>query len=220
MTLSLERRLELLRWAEEAGAWIFEDDYDSEYRYSGRPLAALQGLDTTGQVLYAGTFHKVLFPGLRLAYLVVPEVLVDAFLAAREAADGFCPPFTQAIAADFLTQGYFATHLRQMRALYRERRDALCHALTSTSGLADALCLGPTDAGLHVIGLLPAGASDRRISAAAVEIGLGVAALSDSFADARSSRSGLIFHYAALPPEQIVDGVRRFAECLERVGRV
>lgn len=216
VTLSLERRLDLLRWAEGAGAWIFEDDYDSEYRYNGRPLAALQGLDTAGQVIYAGTFHKVLYPGLRLAYLVVPEVLVEAFSTARDATDGFCPPLTQAVAADFIAQGHLATHLRQMRSLYRQRRDALCHALTSTPGLANVLRLGPTDAGLHIVGLLPAEMSDRRISELAANVGLGIATLSGHFADPCAARPGLIFHYAALSPEVIASGIERLATRLAR----
>ena len=216
VTLSLERRMELLRWAEGAGAWVFEDDYDSEYRYDGRPLAALQGLDTAGQVLYAGTFHKVLFPGLRLAYLVVPEILVDAFGAARDATDGFCPLLTQAVAADFLAQGHLATHLRQMRTLYRQRRDALRHALGAAPGLADILRLGPIEAGLHITGWLPSDVSDRRISDLAVSLGLGVSALSGHYADAKAARPGLIFHYAALPPERIVDGIARLAAALAK----
>lgn len=216
VTLSLERRLELLRWAEGAGAWVFEDDYDSEYRYDGRPLAALQGLDTAGQVLYAGTFHKVLFPGLRLAYLVVPEILADAFGAAREATDGFCPPLTQAVVADFLTQGHFSAHLRQTRALYRQRRDALRDALGSISGLTGILRLGPVEAGLHLTGFLPSDVSDRRISDLAASLGLGVSALSGYYADAKAARPGLIFHYAALSPERIVDGVARLAAALAK----
>jgi GntR family transcriptional regulator/MocR family aminotransferase len=214
VTLSLERRLELLRWAEGAGAWVFEDDYDSEYRYEGRPLAALQGLDTAGQVLYAGTFHKVLFPGLRLAYLVVPEVLVNAFRAAREATDGGCPPLTQAVLADFLAQGHFATHLRQMRALYRQRRDALRRALITVPGLADRWCLGSTEAGLHLTARLPSGVSDERVSDLAAGLGFGVSALSSYYADAEAAQSGLIFHYAALSPERITRGIARLGKAL------
>ncbi len=177
----------------------------------------MQGLDTAGQVLYAGTFHKVLFPGLRLAYLVVPESLVGAFTAAREATDGFSPPLTQAVAADFLNQGHLATHLRQMRALYRQRRDALLHARASAPVFADFLRLGPVDAGLHVTGWLPEGVSDRRICELAASVGLSVAPLSSHFADTKAVRPpGLIFHYAALPPEQVADGVGRLAACLAR----
>ena len=124
-TLSLARRLQLLNWAGRAGAWILEDDYDSEFRFAGRPLAAVQGLDTEGRVLYAGTFNKVMFPSLRLAYLVVPPALVDAFVAARALSDGCPPALTQAALADFIEQGHFAAHVRRMRAIYQERRDAL-----------------------------------------------------------------------------------------------
>ncbi len=212
--LSLERRLALLRWAEGAGAWIFEDDYDSEFRYAGRPLAALQGLDTTGQVLYAGTFHKVLYPALRLAYLVVPEVLVDAFVSARGAVDGFSPPLTQAVLADFLAQGHFTSHLRQMRVLYRQRRDTLLHALAASPVLSDHLRIGPTEAGLHIVCWLAENLDDQSLSNMALGLGLGIHPLSRYYAGQQAVRHGLFFHYAATAPELIVDGIRRLADAL------
>ncbi|MDQ3316832.1 MAG: PLP-dependent aminotransferase family protein [Actinomycetota bacterium] len=125
VTMSLARRLELLRWAGRASAWVLEDDYDSEYRYSGRPLEALQGLDTEGRVIYVGTFSKVLFPSLRLGYLVVPPDLVDAFTAARELSDRQAPALDQAVLARFMAGGHFARHVRRMRSLYAERQAIL-----------------------------------------------------------------------------------------------
>jgi GntR family transcriptional regulator/MocR family aminotransferase len=122
VTMSLPRRLALLKWASQAGAWVIEDDYDSEYRYAGRPLAALQGLDSEGRVIYLGTFSKVLFPALRLGYMVVPPDLVDAFMAARALSDRHCPVLDQAALADFIGDGHFARHIRRMRALYAERQ--------------------------------------------------------------------------------------------------
>src|SRR5215208_4673656 len=121
MTMSASRRLALLEWAARAGAWVIEDDYDSEFRYASRPLAALQGLDPHGCVLYVGTFSKVMFPSLRLGYLVVPPRLAEAFAAARHFAD-YCPPYLeQAVMSDFITEGHFERHIRRMRTIYRER---------------------------------------------------------------------------------------------------
>jgi GntR family transcriptional regulator / MocR family aminotransferase len=123
--MNLVRRLELLRLAGRSGAWVIEDDYDSEYRYTGRPLEALQGLDTEGRVVYVGTFRKVLFPALRLGYLVVPPDLVDAFVAARELTDRHPPPVEQAVLVEFIAGGHFVRHLRRMRSRYAARQAAL-----------------------------------------------------------------------------------------------
>ena len=125
VTMSLTRRLELLGWAERSGAWVIEDDYDSEHRYTGRPLEALQGLDAEGRVVYVGTFSKVLFPALRLGYLVVPPDLTGAFTVARELVDRHPPTVEQAVLAEFIAAGHFGRHLRRMRALYAARQEAL-----------------------------------------------------------------------------------------------
>lgn len=117
ITMTLARRLHLLEWARRTGAWILEDDYDSEFRYAGRPLASLQGLDMCGCVIYLGTFSKVLFPGLRLGYLVVPKNVVDAFLSAKTIADRQSAVLEQAVLARFIEEGHFARHLRRMRVL-------------------------------------------------------------------------------------------------------
>src|SRR3984893_5394868 len=119
----------LLNWAIRSGAWIIEDDYDSEYRFGSRPIASLQGLDTDGRVIYIGTFSKVLFPALRLGYVVVPRDLVAAFSAARDAGDIFSSILYQMVLTDFIGEGHFARHIRRMRMLYMERRRALVKAL-------------------------------------------------------------------------------------------
>ena len=121
VTMTLRRRLALLEWARRSHTLIFEDDYDSEYRYSGRPIPALQGLDRAGVVIFAGTFNEVLFPALRLAYLVVPPTMVDRFAAAQSVTMRHAPLLDQAVLCDFITEGHFARHIRRMRELYAER---------------------------------------------------------------------------------------------------
>src|SRR5690606_22992593 len=149
VALSLPRRLELLDWADRSKAWIIEDDYDSEFRYHGRPLPALKSLDRAGRVLYTGTFSKVLFPGLRLAYLVVPPAQVGTF---REAAGHLVGPgsiLPQAMVTDFMVQGHFARHLPKMRILYAARRGHLVDALTQIAG--SRLQIQPQAGGMHVL---------------------------------------------------------------------
>src|SRR5258707_9212445 len=125
ITMSLPRRLELLKWAEQSDALIFEDDYDSEYRYTGRPMPALQGLDRAGRVLYAGTFSKTLFPSLRLGYLVVPMDLISVFRTAKAVTNRHAQLLDQAVLCDFISEGHFGRHLRRMREVYSERLSVL-----------------------------------------------------------------------------------------------
>lgn len=152
VVMSLQRRLALLDWAERNEAYIFEDDYDGEFRYSGRPLQALQGIDRTGRVLYAGTFSKTLFPALRLGYLVVPPPLMRAFRRTKALMDAGTPVFEQRVLAAFLQEGHFERHVRRSRTLYAARRAALLDALRQH--LPEAKVSG-TEAGLHVIVQLP-----------------------------------------------------------------
>ena len=152
--MSLARRLELLRWAGRPSAWVLEDDYDSEYRYSGRPLEALQGLDTEGRVIYVGTFSKVLFPSLRLGYPVLPPDLVDAFTATRELSDRKPPGLDQVVPAHFMAEDHFARHVRRIRSLYAERQVLLVEeGGRRLSGLLD---VPPAGAGMHLVGRQPA----------------------------------------------------------------
>ncbi|WP_087725449.1 MocR-like pyridoxine biosynthesis transcription factor PdxR [Pandoraea sp. PE-S2T-3] len=177
VTLSLPRRLQLLEWASQRDAWIVEDDYDSEFRYHGRPLPALKSLDRDDRVLYTGTFSKVLFPGLRLAYLVVPASQIDRFRDAARHLPGPGSILLQATVADFMAQGHFARHLRKMRALYGERRgflvDALSHVFDDTLGVA------PQAGGIHALASLPRGRNDKALVAAAQQHGLAVQAVSN-----------------------------------------
>lgn len=210
MTMGLGRRLELLRWADRSGAWVLEDDYDSEYRYSGRPLEALQGLDTAGRVVYAGTFSKVLFPALRLGYLVVPPDLVDAFVAARELSDRQSPGMEQAVLAEFIAEGHFVRHLRRTRALYARRQEILLDE--ASRQLAGRLEVEPAEAGMHLVGWL-AGENDRKASRLAAKHGVEAPAIS-LYGGPPDGRGGLMLGYAAVSEDGIRSGVRRLAEAL------
>ena len=159
ITMSLPRRLQLLQWAQETHGWVLEDDFDSEFRYSGRPLTALQGLDGEGRVLYLGTFSRVLFPALRIGYLVLPPELVKAFVAARAAAGWQSAVLEQQVLARFIGEGHFGRHLRRMRALYAQRREALLQALAQLQEWIEAPA---PDCGLHAIGWLKSRAGRGR----------------------------------------------------------
>ena len=191
VTMSLTRRLELLEWASNAKSWIIEDDYDGELRYDGHPLAAVQGINASGRVIYAGTFNKILFPAVRAAYLVLPQPLVEPFVRAKALTDGFTAPFVQALLADFLGEGHFAAHLRTVRDLYRARRDHFLHAVGPH--LPSGARLGPADAGVHVALHLAEGTDDRSISRRALRLGLALPALSHQAVE--SSARGLLVHY-------------------------
>jgi GntR family transcriptional regulator/MocR family aminotransferase len=211
VTMSLSRRLALLDWARRAGAWLLEDDYDSEYRYTGRPLPALQGLDTDGRTIYLGTFSKVLFPSLRLGYLVVPADLADAFIAARALADRHPPSLEQAALADFIVEGHFARHIRRTRALYAERRLALLEA--AQRQLAGLLELHPAEAGMHLVGWLPEDLDDAAAAQRASRAGVDAPALS-SYALETVSRGGLLLGYAAVDEGEIRQGIQRLGAAL------
>src|SRR5712692_9445262 len=162
VTMSLAQRLALLEWARQVNAWILEDDYDSEYRFSGRPLEALQGLDRTNRVIYLGTFSKVLFPALRLGYLIVPETLVDHFVAARRLMDRHSPTLDQITLADFLLEGHFARHIRRMRALYEQRHDLLVEK--ASQELGEWMEPVKTSTGLHLVGRFRENFDDRKVA--------------------------------------------------------
>ncbi|MBF5041897.1 MULTISPECIES: PLP-dependent aminotransferase family protein [Myxococcaceae] len=200
VTMSLQRRLALLAWAAEARAWVVEDDYDSEFRYAERPLAAIQGLDTAGRVLYVGSFTKVMFPGLRLAYLVLPESLVDAFTAARALADGHTPVLAQAAMAEFMEAGHFAAHLRTMRGLYAERREALLDGLERECG--GALEVLGDAAGMHVCARLTGRRDDEALTERAIAKGLDPRALSAHFLG-KERTPGMLLGFSGSPPAEL-----------------
>jgi GntR family transcriptional regulator/MocR family aminotransferase len=208
VTMSLARRMALLAWASQRNAWIVEDDYGSEFRYAGRPLASLQGLDTLGRVLYIGTFSKVLFPSLRLGYLVAPEGAVEAFAAARALADRYPPVHPQAMVAEFLAEGHFGRHIRRMRTLYAERQAMLLGAARREwGGLLD---VSGSDAGMHLVGWLPNGVDDRAVSRRAALAGVTAPALSDYYLGT-AGRPGLLLGYASVNGRKISEGARTLA---------
>jgi GntR family transcriptional regulator/MocR family aminotransferase len=217
-TMSLARRLELLDWARGAGSWILEDDYDSEYRYAGKPLAALQGLDDGGRVIYVGTFSKVLFPGLRLGYAILPEALVPPFLAMRSVLDDAPALGLQPVLADFIAEGHFAAHVRRTRALYAERQVHFLAALKRHC--AGMLVAQPDEAGMHlVVGLDPRlKLSDRAAAARADAAGISAPALSSYYAggSAKSGaqRQGLVLGYTGFSERETDDGLALLAAAL------
>ena len=205
MTMSATRRMMLLSWAERCGAWVIEDDYDSEYRFGSRPIASLQGLDANARVIYVGTFSKVMFPALRLGYLVIPKDLVRAFAAARDAADIFSSTLYQAVMTDFIREGHFARHIRRMRMLYMERRRALVDAIRDE--MNDSFEVVGTEAGMHLVALLPEGIDDVAVGRLAAEKGVSAMPLSSCYRKPRS-RGGLILGYGGVSVQQIQEGVR------------
>lgn len=177
VSLSLPRRLALLDWAAQAGAWIVEDDYDGEYRYVSRPLPALQSLDRDGRVLYSGTFSKVLFPAIRLAYLVVPPAQVERFedITRTLAAGG--PALMQAVVADFMNEGHFARHIQRMRRLYAERRQIAADGLTAVLG--KHMHVEPQPGGMHLVLRMKGYHTDRALAARMHAQGMSALALSE-----------------------------------------
>lgn len=212
VAMSLPRRLELLEWGASRRAWIIEDDYDSEFRYQGRPLPALKSLDRDGRVLYTGTFSKVLLPGLRLAYLVVPAAVAGKFRDAAAHLPGPGAILPQAMVADFMEQGHFARHLRKMRSLYAARHGYLLEALDQH--LRKEVQVQPQAGGIHVLAMLNGRRSDKAVAAAGAARGLAVLALSD-WRMRKSSQGGLLMGFANFAaPEDAVAAVRRLKAVL------
>lgn len=199
VSLSLPRRQALLAWANERQSWIIEDDYDSEYRYVGRPLPALKSLDSGGRVLYTGTFSKVLIPGLRLAYLVVPQQQVAHFARMADILHNHCPQLLQRTTAAFMDDGHFARHLKKMRSLYAHRRALLSDALTARLGDRMQLELGA--GGMHVLARLTGATDDRLVAARGAEAGLALQALSGWYRRAPAVR-GLLLSFTNVRDRQ------------------
>ena len=217
VTMSLRRRLALLEWARRSRTLIFEDDYDSEYRYQGRPIPALQGLDRASAVIYAGTFNEVLFPALRLAYLVVPPGMVDRFAAAQSVSMRHAPLLDQAALCDFITEGHFARHIRRMRELYSERLSVFLES--SRSRLAGLLEIPDVEAGLQTVGWLAQGISAKQAADEAAKHEVEVIPLSRYFSRVRSGRQGLLLGFAAVDTRELRRGVEQLARALQACQR-
>ncbi|MFN8493758.1 MAG: PLP-dependent aminotransferase family protein [Caldilineaceae bacterium] len=214
VTMSLTRRLAVLDWAKRSGAYILEDDYDSEYRFAGRALAALQGLDEANCVIYSGTFSKVLFPALRVGYLILPPPLVDAFLAARRFIDIHPPLLEQAVLTAFISEGHFGRHLRRMRNLYAERRAALFKALADLPLTIDA-----AETGMHCVGWLPDNLNDQTVARQAAQHDVDVTPLS-RFGLKPMTRPGLMLGYASVDEAAILAGAQRLALAIRETGAI
>jgi GntR family transcriptional regulator/MocR family aminotransferase len=211
VVMSAARRRELLEWARRCGAWVIEDDYDSEYRYGGEPLASLHGLDGDARVLYIGTFSKILFPGLRVGYLVIPKDLVARFRTFRDAMDLFPATLYQAALAELVRDGHFARHLRRMRRIYGARRRALDAAIVEELGAAVRIV--GDHAGFHLVVLLPPGARDHEIALRAAREGISVVPLSSCYVG-RRTQPGLVLGFGSTRPGQMPEALRRLKKIL------
>ncbi|MBC7933387.1 MAG: PLP-dependent aminotransferase family protein [Rubrivivax sp.] len=208
MRMSLPRRLALLEWAARHGAAVIEDDYDSEFRFAARPLDSLQSLDRHGVALYVGTFSKVLFPGARTGFIVAPEPVRGALVAARQLTDWHGPLLTQATLARFIQEGHLARHIRKMRRIYAERRLELLRCLEALP--ADSLAPRPSVTGLHISVRLHRNLSADAVAESAARVGVSVGSLGEH---------GLALGYGAIETGQIAEGVRRLGRAIKLAGR-
>jgi GntR family transcriptional regulator / MocR family aminotransferase len=214
-TLPLERRLAVLDWADACDAIIIEDDYDGEFRFDGTPLPALKSLDRNGRVLYLGSFSKLLFPSLRLAYLVVPAGWTDAFASALSLTCRHVPVFQQAVLSAFIAEGHFARHMRQMRLLYGGRAQEFQRACKARcDGMLDLL---PVSTGLDATVLLPAGTDDRAVAAALAQQGI-MARPVAMYQVQRPAPPGLVLGFSCFDGQAIRDGMARMGDVLEKSG--
>ncbi|WP_228534278.1 PLP-dependent aminotransferase family protein [Nocardia sp. BSTN01] len=210
VTMSLERRLALLEWAARTGAWIVEDDQDCEFRYEGRPLAALKSVDENHRVIYVGTFSRTMFPGLRLGYLVLPPELMNAFVAVRLTTDVHRGTVDQVAMTEFMARGGFARHLRRLRKIHGERRGLLVSELAR---LIPEVTVLSSHGGLHLVARLPSGQDDVAVSAAAAARGIHAWALSTHAMENRQAPA-LLLGYAGVRPSHMAGAVRVLAEAL------
>ena len=212
-TLSLERRLSLIEWAKQNSSWIIEDDYDSEFRYEGPPLTALQGLGGENCVIYAGTFTRILHPSIRLGYLIIPQALVEPFTKAKRYIDGGISQLPQLALGDFMASGQFASHVRRMRKLYQHRRDVLNNEVAnSLDGILERVS---SDGGMHSVFLLAPEFSDKEICTLTDQQGLGIRALSNYYSGP-PPQQGLVIGFAGYNDESIKKGVKVLASTISK----
>jgi len=214
VALSAQRRIELLSWAARSGAWIVEDDYDSEYRFAANPLASLQGLDSNARVIYVGTLAKVMFPTLRLGFAVIPEDLIGSFLDIRSAVDTAGTSVLHQMAmTDFIREGHLSRHIRRMREVYSDKHQAMIEALrTHADGLVE---ISGDNAGLYVLARLPPGVDDAELADTAAQMGLPVSSLSRCFTSP-PDRGGLLLGYSNVGVGEIGAYVRSLTALIRR----
>ncbi len=213
-TMNLKRRSELLNWANKNDAWIIEDDYDHEFRYVGHPLMSLQGLDGAGRVIYIGTFSKVMFPALRMGYMVVPRDMIEIFTSVRTLIDLRTPTVQQAALNDFIREGHFMRHIRRARGLYARRRAHLLEQIGEHLG--DLLTPGISDAGMHLMGWLPDRIPDESVFVEAEKAGVETLPIS-RFYIGKAERSGIILGYTAAHKADITQGIQTLRAVLLRL---
>jgi GntR family transcriptional regulator/MocR family aminotransferase len=211
MTMSFERRKALLNFARARGAFIFEDDYDAEFRFSGPPLPCLQGIDNSGRVIYAGSMSKILYPSLRLGYIVAPEPLVDSMAKIRSTMDQHSPTIDQATLARFITEGFFLSHIKRMRKIYAERRDVFVEQFTNFLG--DYFSLDVPEAGMNVVAWMKRAEDFAKVKRIRFEIGIRPSPLSFYCIQAKL-KPAFVFGFAAWTPAQIRESLLRLASAL------
>jgi GntR family transcriptional regulator/MocR family aminotransferase len=215
-TMTLERRIALLRWASSTKSTIIEDDYDSEFRFTGVPIPALQGLDEAGSVIFIGGFNKVLFPSLRLGYMVIPDRLMDKVLRLRFETDLWANTINQAVLAEFITEGHLGRHIRRMRETYAERRDALHNS--AKKYLGDVLRLSGIHAGLNTAAFYDAPIDSIELEREAARNGIDASGL-DRYTMRQQKINGVLLGFAAFEPRVIDQGMQAFASILESIDR-
>lgn len=211
VTMSLTRRRQLIAWAATNNGWVVEDDYDSEFRYDGPPISALQGLDTHQRTIYLGTFSKVMMAGLRLGYVVLPPDLVDVYTGVKMPLSLYASTLIQEAMAEFMLEGHFVRHIRQMRQRYHARRDALETAVSRH--FAGAITLGAIDCGLHTVGYLADGFDETAVVQAAHRLGMAIEPLSDSYIG-DSKGSGILIGFANVQPDAIEPAIAKLAAAI------
>jgi GntR family transcriptional regulator / MocR family aminotransferase len=212
VTMSFQRRTALLDFARAHNAFVFEDDYDAEFRFTGPPLPSLQGIDHSGRVIYAGTMSKILCPSLRLGYIVAPEPLVDSLIKIRSAMDQHSSPIDQATLARFITEGFFLSHIKRMRKLYSERRDFFIEQFNKLLG--DRFTLQVPEAGLNIVAWLKREEDFPMIRRITLDIGVRPSALS-FFCIQAKLKPAFVFGFAAWTPAQIRESLVKLASALK-----
>jgi GntR family transcriptional regulator/MocR family aminotransferase len=210
--MRMEERLQLLAIAERHNAWVIEDDYDGEYRFRGQPVPALHGIDHTQRVIYVGTFGKTLFSSLRIGFLVAPTKLAPAFERALSVTGQFAPLLLQATLADFIREGYFATHLKRMRRLYVRRQTAFVDLCRRELGVW--MDVSENDAGMQILGWLKPPYDDRVIASAALRHGVDVQPVSINY-NHDAPRHGLLLGYAALSDREVLRAINGLKAAFE-----